>query len=91
MSMDWPVTRGVGERSMMVMERVWVCASGVRRSQCVKTGPAIPAPEIRIRRGGRARGGDWKDMVGVRWMIGIEAVANLILLKYLTAQLILEH
>lgn len=47
MSIDWPVVRGTGERSRMVMDN----GREVRVSQWARVGPAMPAPEISMRRG----------------------------------------
>ena len=45
--MDWPVGRGLGERSIMVM--VGRRFEGRRVSQYARQGPAIPAPDMRMR------------------------------------------
>ena len=64
--MDWPVTLGAGERSMMVVRML----SRVRASQNARQGPAMPAPEMRtfslgrdILRWsvGRGNGGGWVE------------------------------
>jgi hypothetical protein len=47
--MLWPVARVVALRSRMVMESAG--APGIRDSQYPSTGPAIPAPQMRILRG----------------------------------------
>jgi hypothetical protein len=59
MSIDWPVGRGLDERSSTVREgRRW---EGRRVSQYARQGPAIPAPDMRMRRG---------EHVGVRAIVG---------------------
>lgn len=43
MSIDWPVTLGEGDRSIIVIDtssRVWA-------SQYARKGPAMPAPDMR--------------------------------------------
>ena len=43
MSIDWPVTLGEGDRSMIVMDVL----RRVLASQYARQGPAMPAPDMR--------------------------------------------